>query len=92
MASPTEEAPVDAYCIDFCKSKLTVLGIDVNAAWKAKVRIFFGRASVVFEGAHPALLSGPSLIFFFLSRIGRLGGGRNRARVDACGHESAAQT
>ena len=38
MASPTEEAAVDSYCIDFCKGKLTVLGVDVEAAWKPKVR------------------------------------------------------
>ena len=44
MASTTDDAPVDAYCVDFCKSKLTVLGIDVDAVWKAKVRayIYFG--------------------------------------------------
>ena len=38
MASPTEETGVDSYCIDFCKGKLTVLGVDVEAAWKPKVR------------------------------------------------------
>lgn len=38
MANSTEEGAVDSYCIDFCKRKLTVLGVDVDAAWKAKVR------------------------------------------------------
>ena len=42
MASTTDDTPVDAYCVDFCKSKLTVLGIDVDAVWKAKVRVYFG--------------------------------------------------
>ena len=32
-----EEATVDAYCVDFCKDKLNVLGVDVDAAWRPKV-------------------------------------------------------
>ena len=38
MATAAEDAAVDAYCIDWCKSKVKVLGVDVDAAWKPKVR------------------------------------------------------
>jgi hypothetical protein len=37
MASSTSDAAVEPYCVDFCKGKLTVLGVDVAAAWKPKV-------------------------------------------------------
>ena len=38
MATAAEDAAVDAYCIEWCKSKVKVLGVDVDAAWKPKVR------------------------------------------------------
>ena len=42
MAGLVEEEAVDAYCVDYCKNKLKVLGVagvvDTDAAWKAKVR------------------------------------------------------
>ena len=38
MASSGEDPAVDAFCVEWCKRKVKVLDVDVDASWRPKVR------------------------------------------------------
>jgi hypothetical protein len=82
MASITEEAAVDPYCVEFCKSKLKVLGVDVSAAWKPKVR------ACTRKRARDRLQTGQSRLPVGTGQTGSFAVAKNRRRDTAAALES----